>query len=120
MPGKHSKHVHVHIWQRVICNHRFYRPDPFSAGEGYRFLEVGETIQDGDEFDWGDQLRRGLPGGKWVKEDNPFRFGSPVTKQNVSYRRKVGAVKVPETEPPKTQYRILNAGEILKKGDEYF
>lgn len=79
---------------------------------GYRFLAEGEVIDKGDEY-------QSVVGGQadkrsqspWESVDNGRVYiGSELSIRNVGYyRRKVQA---------KSEYRPLNPGELVKKGDE--
>jgi len=76
---------------------------------GYRLLEVGESIQEGDEF--------------YVESVDEWFFThiGHLSLHNTGatkYRRKVGSIKDPA--PVETEYRLLEVGEFIKEGDEYY
>lgn len=71
---------------------------------GYRLLENGELIQEGDEYH---------SGGQW-KFHTDLRGGKYSDKVFIT-RRKLAAVK-----PEEAAYRLLNVGEITQAGDEFF
>lgn len=71
---------------------------------GYRLLENGELIQEGDEYH---------SGGQW-KFHTDLRGGKYSDKVFIT-RRKLAAVK-----PEEVTYRLLNVGEITQAGDEIF
>lgn len=73
---------------------------------GYRWLKADEVIEATDQFqDCFDK--------QWK---NPlFSMGSKAGSGN-KWRRPIK----PEPEPAPVQYRMLQAGEVIEKGDEYF
>jgi hypothetical protein len=91
---------------------------------GYRYLDVGEKIVEGDEY-WHKGLRR------WCDtrainrvvgstEANQYTFGADnVTDVHFKYRRQIEALK-PELKPAPedSSYRYLQAGEATKEDDE--
>lgn len=110
----------IHMEPVVVVPNPVFAPD--SPGEGYRFLEVGEKIQEGDE---------------WYEDGNGWETTSAQgarTPRNYCYRRKV-EVKEPVKEPvkkypdmayingklvdPGEGYRLLELGETVNAGDEY-
>ena len=76
-------------------------PSAVDPGEGYRLLDIGETIQFGDE-EADDES-----GGGW----SPVHRGGDEFSLTNWYpvRRKIA---------PPTTYRLLNPGEIIREGDE--
>lgn len=98
-------------------------PSPFfipeSPGEGYRFLEVGEKIQEGDE--WYEN------GSGWQTTNAD---GDCVLPRDYTYRRKVNINELTKKYPAKAYfngklvnpgegYRLLELGETINTGDEY-
>jgi hypothetical protein len=80
----------------------------------YRILEVGELIQEGDEF-YAESVDM------WF----PTNIGNMLIRNNDAnvYRRKVEPVEIPDEEPEQpveTEYRFLKEGEIVQEGDEYY
>jgi len=80
----------------------------------YRILEVGELIQEGDEF---------------YVESVDIWFPTNIVNMLVrntneaKYRRKVEPVETPAEEPEQpveTEYRFLKEGETIQEGDEYY
>ena len=75
----------------------------------YRLVEVGELIQDGDEF---------------YSETADMWFlttiGNTLTRTTgaTKYRRKVEASNEPE-QPVEVEYRLLKVGELIEEGDEH-
>lgn len=92
------------------------------VGEGYRLLDAGETLEQGDEYyaHAGGNVWEpsGLAGNKMGPD------GALLTRHNV-YRRKVPAI-APGFNPDKLTvervgegYRLLEKGEAIRSGDEY-
>ena len=86
-------------------------PIPYTE---YRFLEVGELIQDGDQF-YAESIDH------WF-----FTSVGHMSLHNTEackYRRKVEPVEIPAEEPEQpveTEYRFLKAGERIQEGDQYY
>jgi hypothetical protein len=76
------------------------------CGDGYRFLEPREVIEEGDEFFVSST-------GRWV-ECSSMSIGFAVDpRAGVAFRRKLPVA-------PGEGYRLLEPGEILAKGDEFW
>jgi len=82
------------------------KPMPIQHTE-YRFLEVGEMVQEGDEYYGGD---------KWYVTNYNPAWKCTAAASNV-YRRKVKPIGEPIQH---TEYRLLEVGEMVQEGDECY
>jgi len=83
--------------------------DPSPVETEYRILEVGEPIQEGDEY-----FTRSY--GDWRIAEVHTESKAVVGYNGLPYRRKVGSIKDPA--PVETEYRFLEVGEAVQEGDE--
>ena len=80
----------------------------------YRFLEVGELIQEGDQF-----YAQSIDHWFFTNIGHMSLHNTEACK----YRRKVEPVEIPDEEPEQpveTGYRFLKAGERIQEGDQYY
>ena len=91
-------------WDKEKQVRKMDKPIPYTE---YRLLEVGELIQDGDEF-------YSETADMWFSTN----IGNTLTKSTsaTKHRRKVETVEEPI---PYTEYRLLKEGEIIQEGDEF-
>lgn len=76
----------------------------------WRLLEVGEVIEKGDEI-WFEEKNQ------W--EPSKYAIGLVLTK-NIPHRRKVAEPVKSSTPDPGDGYRLLNVGEKIEKGDQFW
>ena len=74
---------------------------------GYRILEPGERIKEGDE--WFSSING------WVRTDS---IGYVVKSVGLTYRRRVTAEEAEDTQ--EGPYRNLKVGDRIEEGDEWF
>ena len=80
----------------------------------YRFLEVGELIQESDQF-YAQSIDQ------WLFTN--IGHMSLHNTEACKYRRKVEPVEIPAEEPEQpveTEYRFLKEGELIQEEDEYW
>ena len=85
-----------------------YTP-PQPPMDGYRLLEYGEVVQEGDEF---------LTGGYWIKTNNPGHvFGAKEDREmQMNYRRKIA--QPPQPEEPR--FSVKQIDDFLRCYENYY
>ena len=114
--------IECNIGSPADFNESWYRPEPVKANrqdceESWRFLQLGESIENGDECNI-DHSR--LPINGWVSAKK-FE-GLTVSLEHAkdcNFRRKVEANKAVKP-TPKKKYIAISGETLIRKGDQFY